>query len=197
MNIFREILSCGISGACGGSGRYATLQKDGDNDMWREHSLCEGEPSLPPVPGIIRFHLLQINTETDEYDDEENLVGLAFVDDTKHQKTSFEAFMEMEDFESVEQSIEDVLLSTWSSFPSLSTDDEDDSYNNWNKSPVKSFDDGYSYGSRSDKNISNLFFPVGEKQTMRISPENELSQGTMTTASSGTTFDFEREYGEI
>jgi hypothetical protein len=57
------------------------------------------------------------------------------VEDTKDRETLFEAFLEMEDPESVEQSIEDVLLSTWSSFPSLSTDDDDDddSYNNWNK----------------------------------------------------------------
>jgi hypothetical protein len=194
MNYFREILARG-NVACGGSARYTTLQKDGDVDMWREHSLCEDEPSLPPVPRIIRFHLLQINTETDEYDDEENLVGLAFVEDTKHQKTSFEAFMEMEDPDS--QSIEDVLLSTWSSFPSLSTDDEDDSYNNWNKSPVRSFDDGSSYATRNSRNTSNLFLPRGEKQTMHVSPQKELSQGTMTAASSLTTSEPGYEYGEI
>jgi hypothetical protein len=198
MNYFREILAYG-NGACGGSGRYATLQKDGDgdDDMWRENLLCEDEPSLPPVPLIIQFDLLQMNDERDEYDDEENLVGLAFVEDTKHEKPSFEAFTETEDPDSVELSIEDLLLSTWSSFPSLSTDDEDDSYNNWNKSPVRSFDDGSSYATRIDKKMSNLFVPLGAKRTTHVSPKKELSQGTMTTASSRTTFDSGHEYGEI
>lgn len=195
-------MACGQGGVCAGNGPYATLQKEDDADMWREHLLSDGEPTLPPVP-FIQFDLLQMqmHDETDEYEDEENLVGLAFVEDTKHQKTSFEAFMEMEEPDSVEQSIEDVPLSTWSSFPSVSTDENDDSYNNWDKSPVRSFDDGSSYATRSDWNTSNLFFPLGEKQTMQAaspkkeSPTKELSQGTMTTASSGTISD--PEYGEI
>ena len=195
MNYFREILACGNNGVCGGNGRYATLQKD-DDDMWKEHLLCDGEPSLPPVPRIIRFDLLQMQNGVNE-DDDENLVGLAFVEDTKDRETSFEAFMVMKDPDSLEQSIEDVLLSTWSSFPSLSTydDDEDDSYNNWKKSPVRSFDDGSSYATRSARNTSNLFFPLGDKQTMHISPKKELSHSSMATASTGRIS--EPEYGEI
>jgi hypothetical protein len=192
MNYFREILDCG------GSGRYAPLEKDGDGDMWRERFLCKGKPWLPAVPRIIRFDILQMLDETYENDDEEKLVGLAFVEDTKHQKTSSAAFTEMVDLDSVEESIEDVLLCTWSSFLSLSTDDEDDdSYNNWNKSPVRSFDDGSSYATESHKKISDLFFPVDEKQTKHVSSTIQLSQGTVPTVSSPRTSDPGLEYGEI
>jgi hypothetical protein len=198
MNYFRGILACGQDGICGGTDRYATLQKD-DDGLWRDLLLCDGgEPSLPPVPRIIRFELYQMHDETDE-DDDDNLVGLAFVEDTKHQKTSFEEFMEMEEPDSEEQSIQDLELCTWSSFASLSSDDEDDSYNNWNKSPVLSYDDGSSYATLSDWNISNLFFSRAETHTMimQASPKKELSQGTMTTASTWTASDTGHEYAEI
>jgi hypothetical protein len=193
MNYFREILACGQGAIYGGGGRYTMLQKD-DDDMWREQvgsfymkNILGYFRSLPPVPRIIRFDLLQMHDETNE-DDEDNLVGLAFVEDTKHQKTPFEAFTETEETGSEEQSIQDVRLSTgstWSSFASLSADDEDDSYNNWNKIPVLSYDDGSSYATRSDRNTSN---PRDEKQTMQDSGKKELSQGTMATASTWTTF---------
>jgi hypothetical protein len=111
------------------------------------------------------------------------------VEDTKDRETLFEAFLEMEDPESVEQSIEDVLLSTWSSFPSLSASDDEATLatTTGTRNPVPSFDDGSSYATRSRRNTSNLFFPLGEKQyaysPTKASPTKELSQDTMTTAS--------------
>jgi hypothetical protein len=231
MNYFRGILSWGNNGVCGGNGRYGTHPKDDGDVVWREPLLCDGVPSLPPVPRIIRFDLLQMQNGGSNEDDDEHLVGLAFVEDnTKDQKTLFEGFMKMEEPDPVEQSIEDVLLSTWSSFPSLSTDEDDndndddnddDGYNNWNKSPVRSFDDGSSHATsgfddgrssscrttRSDSKIfHHLFFPLDddEKQTVqqaasasppKESSTKELSQGTMTTAS--TWMASEPEYGEI
>lgn len=187
MNYFRECLACGPHDRiCGGSGRYAPLEKD---DL-----LFDGVPSLRPVRRIIRLDLLQMLDETDEDDDaDENLVGLAFVKETKHQKTSFEAFMETDKSDSEEKSMQDVQLCTWSSFASLSADEDDydydDSCKNWNISPVRSFGDGSSCATRIVKNTSTL--------SIQVSPTKELSQGTMSTASTWTTCDAEYEYGEI
>jgi hypothetical protein len=176
MNYFREILACGQAGICGSRGRLATrLQKE------------------RPVPRVIRFELLQMHDdeEVDEgvEDDDDNLVGLAFVEDTtsKNQKTktSFEAFMELEESDSEEQS-------AWSSFASLSLSegDEDDSYKNWNQSSPASTDaadtDGSSYATR---NTSNLSFSLGEKRNMQVSPKKGLSPGTTATASAWTACD--------
>jgi hypothetical protein len=36
------------------------------------------------------------------------------------------------------------------------------------KNPVPSFDDGSSYATRSRRNTSNLFFPLGEKQATHV-----------------------------
>jgi hypothetical protein len=175
MNYVREILACGHVGICGGQ-YLVTFQKE------------------RPIPRVIRFDLLQMHDDDDEadqveVDDDDHLAGLAFVEDTTsklHQKakTSFEAFMELEESESEEQS-------AWSSFASASVGDEDDSYHNWNKaSPVSTDDsDGSSYATR---NTSNISFSLGEKKrTMqashkKASPKQELSQGTMVTASTQT-----------
>jgi hypothetical protein len=141
-----------------------------------------------------------MHDETDEdEDDDDDLVGLAFVEDTKHEKASFEAFMEREKTDTEEQSIQDLQLSAWSSFESLSEDDEDDDEddinNNWNKSPVSTDDDGFSYDTRSVRNTSNLFFSLGETHIMLTSYTKELSQATVATASTWMTSD--PGYGEI
>jgi hypothetical protein len=173
MNYFREILACGQAGICGGRGRLATrLQKE------------------RPVPRVIRFELLQMHDdeEVDEgvEDDDDNLVGLAFVEETmsKHQKTktSFEAFMELDESDSEEHS-------AWSSFASLSLSegDEDDSYKNWNhNSPVSTSTNDSDESSYATRNTSNLSFSLGEKRTMQVSHKNELSQGIMATTSTWT-----------
>jgi hypothetical protein len=160
MNYFRDILACGNNGFCGGgNGRYAIMQKDDDDTVWREPLVCDDEPSLPPpVPRIIRFNFLQMQMQNGAVpriirfdflqmqmqnganeDDDEHLVGLAFVGDTKDRETSFEAFTEMEDPDSVEQSIEDLQVSTWSSFPSLSTDEDDDDDDDDDEASIESW----------------------------------------------------------
>jgi hypothetical protein len=203
MNYFREILACGQDGICGGGPRYgATLQKD-DDHVWRELLLCHDDgPSLPPVPRYIRFNPSQIyeydqEDATDDDDEGDNLVGLAFVGEPLD-KTSFEAFMEMEEADSEDKSAQDmdIQLSVWS-LESVSLHGKDDSYINWDYSPTGSHNEGSSYGTSSGKHNSSLLFPRNQNQNMLACHKKELSQGTMATASTWTTTAFDHGHGEI